>query len=129
MGTEFKTLAGFRLHFNSEEVCVQYFERIRFKDGEYCPHCNHGKIYRYGNGKRYRCAKCRKDFTIKTGTVFGDSKLPLQKWFIAIYLLTTSKKGISSIDLSQRVGVSQRAAWYMDHRIRKVMKDRAKKLS
>jgi transposase-like protein len=120
--TNFKTLMEFASYFNDEKVCVQYFEQIRFKGGEYCPHCGHGKIMRFADGKRYRCAKCRKDFTIKTKTVFGESKVPMQKWFIAIYLLTTNKKGISSVELAEKVGVTQKTAWFMDHRIRKAMK-------
>lgn len=126
--TEFKTLLGFLSNFKDEETCQAYFEAIRFKDGEYCPHCGHGKINRFSDGKRFRCAKCRKDFTIKTGTVFGESKISIQKWFIAIYLLTTSGKGISSVQLAKQIGVTQKTAWFMDHRIRKAMKKNGGKL-
>jgi len=77
---------------------------------------------RFSDGLRYRCDKCKKDFTIKTGTLFGESKIPLQKWFTAIYLLTTSKKGISSISLAEQVGVTQKTAWFMDMRIRAALK-------
>ena len=119
---EYKTLIDFLAHYNNEEVCKKYFEQIRFKDGDYCPHCNHSKINRFSDGKRYRCAGCKKDFTIKTGTVFGESKISLQKWFLAIYLLTTNKKGISSINLAKQIGVTQKTAWFMDHRIRATMK-------
>lgn len=120
--TTFKSLGDFMAKFGTEEKCQAYFASIRFKKGGYCAHCGHGKIYAYNNGARYRCAKCKKDFTIKTNTVFGESKIPLQKWFLAIYLLTTSKKGISSIQLANQVGVTQKTAWYMDHRIRKSLK-------
>ncbi|MCF7815832.1 MAG: IS1595 family transposase [Candidatus Pacebacteria bacterium] len=119
---EYKTLIDFLAHYKDEETCKKYFEQIRFKDGDYCPHCNHSKINRFADGKRYRCASCKKDFTIKTGTVFGESKIPLQKWFVAIYLLTTNKKGVSSINLAKQIGVTQKTAWFMDHRIRATMK-------
>lgn len=119
---EYKTLIDFLAYYKDEETCKKYFEQIRFKDGDYCPHCNHGKINRFADGKRYRCASCKKDFTIKTGTVFGESKISLQKWFVAIYLLTTNKKGISSINLAKQIGVTQKTAWFMDHRIRATMK-------
>lgn len=119
---DFKTLAQFLNAFNSEEACRKHFETIRFKDGDFCPHCKHNKINRFSDGKRYRCASCKQDFTIKTGTLFGESKIPMQKWFIAIYLLTTRNKGISSIELSKQVGVSQKTAWFMDHRIREALK-------
>lgn len=120
--TEYKTLLQFIGHFSSEKACIAHFEGIRFRNGEYCPHCKHSKIHRFKDGKRFRCAKCKKDFTIKTGTVFGESKISLQKWFVAIYLLATNKKGISSITLSKQVGVTQKTAWFMDHRIREAMK-------
>ena len=83
---------------------------------------------RFKDGKRYRCAKCRKDFTIKTGTLFGESKLPLKTWFTAIYLLTSSKKGISSPQLAEFLGVSQKTAWFIDHRVREAMKQNNGKL-
>jgi len=118
---QFKTLIDFVGYFKNEAVCLKYFEQIRFRDGEYCPHCGHSGIYRFSGGKRFRCAKCRKDFTIKTGTIFGESKIPLQKWFVAIYLLTANKKGISSIQLAEQIGTTQKTAWFMDHRIRKAM--------
>src|SRR5208282_2582948 len=95
---------------------------IRFRDGEYCPHCGNKKIYAFNSGKRYRCASCKKDFTIVTGTVFGETKLPLRKWFIAIYLLSTTSKGISSVQLAKHIGVTQKTGWFMDHRLRKAMK-------
>jgi len=128
MKNQFKTLAEFISIFNNEEACRKYFEQTRFKDGKYCPHCKHDKIMHFADGKRYRCFSCKKDFTIKTGTLFGESKIPLQKWFIAIYLLTTTKKGISSISLSEQVGVSQKTAWFMDMRIREALKQNNGKL-
>ena len=124
----FKNLPDFMAIFPNEDACRTYFESIRFANGEYCPHCKHTNIYRFNDGKRYRCASCKQDFTIKTGTLFGESKLPLRKWFLAIYLLTTSKKGISSIELAQQVGVSQKTAWFMDHRLREAMKQGGDKL-
>ncbi|MEI9961320.1 MAG: IS1595 family transposase [Limisphaerales bacterium] len=117
----FKTLAEFLAHFNNEEVCREHFAAIRFAKGEYCPHCNYNEIYKFAGGKRYRCAKCKQDFTIKTGTVFGESKISLHKWFIAIYLLSTSGKGISSVQLAKQVGVTQKTGWFIDHRIREAM--------
>jgi transposase-like protein len=125
---EFKTLAEFVEYFKDEDTCRQHFAAIRFQNGEFCPHCGHRVIYTFSGGKRYRCASCREDFTIKTGTVFGESKLPLKKWFIAIYLLTTTSKGISSVQLAKHVGVTQKTGWFMDHRIRKALKQNGGKL-
>jgi len=80
MKNQFKTLAEFISVFNNEEACREYFEKARFAQGEYCPHCKHDKIMHFADGKRYRCFSCKKDFTIKTGTLFGESKISLQKW-------------------------------------------------
>jgi transposase-like protein len=119
---EFKTLMEFTDYFCDEETCVKHFTESRFRNGEYCPHCHHDKIYLCANGKRYHCAKCKQDFTIRTKTVFGDSKLPLRKWYMAVYLLATTSKGISSVQLAKHVGVTQKTGWFIDHRIRKAMK-------
>jgi transposase-like protein len=119
---EFKTLADFLEYFHDEKTCVDAYTKIRFRNGEYCPHCGHARIHKFADGKRYRCAKCKQDFTIKTKSVFGESKLPLKKWFIAIYLLTNSSKGISSVQLAKHVGVCQKTAWFMEHRIREAVK-------
>lgn len=119
---QFKNLVDFLSFFKDEQTCITHFEQTRFRNGEYCPHCGHSAIYRMKDGKRYRCSKCRQDFTIKTKTIFGESKVPMQKWFIAIYLLSTHTKGISSVQLAKHVGVTQKTAWFMDHRIRQAMK-------
>jgi transposase-like protein len=124
----FKTLAEFLAHFPDEATCRKHFEAVRFAKGDYCPHCKHERIFRFSDGKRYRCDNCKRDFTIKTGTLFGESKITLHKWFIAIYLLTNSKKGISSLALAEQVGVSQKTAWFMDMRIREALKQSKGKL-
>lgn len=139
LNTDFKSLADFLDFFNNEAACERYFEQIRFKNGEFCPHCNHDKIHRFTRSKRsekakyavqrFRCGKCKRDFTLKTNTIFGESKVTLRQWFIAIYLLTTSKKGISSIQLSKFVGVTQKTGWFIDHRLRTAMRQDKKQLS
>jgi len=116
---DFKTLVEFTDYFRDEATCVQHFTASRFRNGEYCPHCRHDKIYKCANGKRYQCASCKQDFSIRTNTVFGESKLPLRKWYMAVYLLSTTSKGISSVQLAKHVGVTQKTAWFMAHRIRK----------
>lgn len=118
---KFKSLIHFMKTFDTEEKCINYFELVRWPNGVTCPHCGHDHIYRYKN-RRYRCAECQRDFRIKTGTIFGESKVPLRKWFIAIYLILSSKKGISSIQLSDHLGVTQKTAWSMGHRIRRATK-------
>jgi transposase-like protein len=119
---EFKTLTEFTDYFCDEATCVAHFTESRWRNGQYCPHCKHDKIYLCANGKRYHCAKCKQDFTIRTKTVFGESKLPIRKWYMAIYLLATSGKGISSVQLAKHVGVTQKTGWFIDHRVRSAMK-------
>lgn len=114
----FKTLTDFTDHFRDEKTCVEHYTASRFRNGEYCPYCQHDKIYKYTDSRRYRCAGCRRDFTIRTGTLFGDSPLPLRKWYIAVYLMTSSGKGVSSVQLAKQIGVTQKTAWFMAHRIR-----------
>lgn len=126
--TEFESLVDFLSYFKDEQTCKDYFEKIRFKDGLFCAHCGHKKVHRFNDGKRFRCYGCKKDFTLRTGTIFGESKISFQKWFIAIYLLTTCKKGISSVELAKKVGVTQKTAWFMDHRLREAMKQDGEKL-
>ncbi len=126
--TQFESLIDFLAYFKNEEVCKKYFEQIRFKDGLFCAHCDNKKVHRFNDGKRFRCYSCKQDFTLRTGTIFGESKIPFRKWFIAIYLLTTCKKGISSIELAKKVGVTQKTAWFMDHRLREAMSQSGEKL-
>lgn len=105
-------------YFNSEEKCLQYYEFIRWHDIISCPHCNCIKIYKFKDNKRYKCSGCKKQFTVRVGTIYEDSKISLRKWFIATYLLSANKKGISSYALARQIKVTQKTAWFMLHRIR-----------
>ena len=122
-------LVDFMNKYSTEKSCIDYLIGIRFKSGEYCPRCGHHKIYKFSNGRTYKCAKCRKKFNIKTGTIFENSHIPLTTWFLGIYLLSADKKGISSLDLAEKLGVTQKTAWFMDHRIRQTYLQKKKKLA
>lgn len=112
-------LITFYERFRDEQTCRDYLEKMRWENELICPKCGViGKAYKYSDGKMFKCADCRKQFTVRVGTIFEDSKLPLQKWFLAIYLATSLKKGISSIQLSKYLGITQKTAWFMLHRIR-----------
>jgi transposase-like protein len=115
-----KTIEEFNTRFPNEDACYDHLFKARFGNGVYCPHCGHKHTYAFSDGKTYKCAACRQKFTLRTGSIFGESKLPLYKWFLAIYLLSASKKGISSVQLSEMVGVTQKTAWFLNHRIREV---------
>jgi len=123
------TLINFIERFKDEESCQKYLYEKRMKTGFTCPHCSNDKIYTFKDKLTFKCAKCRKKFNIKTGTIFAGSKISLRKWFLAIFLLTTNKKGISSIQLAEQLGVTQKTAWFIDHRIRETYKQGKEKLN
>ena len=104
--------------FPDAETARLYFEAARWPDGAVCPAC--GEAKRIGTRKDgfYRCNACLNDFTIRTGTIFERSKVPLHKWIYAMYLLVTSRKGISSLQLHSQIGVTQKTAWFMLQRLR-----------
>jgi transposase-like protein len=109
--------------FGSEDKCREYLEELRWPDGVECPRCEGGTISRIVKRKQFECDGCRYQFSVTAGTVFHDSHLPLWKWFLAIYIISESKKGISSKQLQRMLGVSYKTAWYLSHRIRDAMGD------
>ena len=117
--------------FSDEKKCHDHLKKIIWSNGSYCPHCGNCKIYDFSDGITHKCSDCRKKFSIKVWTIFEDSKVPLQKWFIAIFLLTSHKKGISSLQLAKDIWVTQKTAWFILQRLRKAMetKDFSKPLS
>jgi len=119
MKTEFKNLTDLTKQLPTEIECIQLLATIRWGEKPVCVHCGcYRKIYIMSGGKLFKCADCRRQFSVRVGSIFEDSALPLQKWFIAIYLLMAHKKGISSIQLGKDIGVTQKTAWFMLHRIR-----------
>ena len=117
---KFTNLVELLLYFKNEQICRNYYEKIRWNGHITCPYdnCGHDKVFKYADGKTYKCAKCGKHFSVRVGTIFEDSKIPLQKWFAAIYLASSHRKGISSSQLHRDIGVTQKTAWFMLHRIR-----------
>lgn len=110
--------------FGSEEKCRDYLEELRWPNGVECLRCQSKKISRLKKREQYECSDCRYQFSVRVGTLFHDSHLPLWKWFLAIYLITESKKGISANQLKRMLNVSYKTAWYLSHRIRSAMGDR-----
>jgi transposase-like protein len=112
--------------FADETTCREYLEQ-RFWNGKpECPYCQYKeKIYCIEGGKRYKCKQCKKKFSITVGTIFENSNVPMSTWFCAIYLITSHKKGISSAQLARDLGVTQKTAWFMLHRLREMIKDKA----
>lgn len=107
--------------FGSEERCRAYLEELRWPEGVECPRCESRKVSRIVKRNQFDCDSCRYQFSVTAGTLFHDSHLPLWKWFLAIYLIVESKKGISSKQLQRSLGVSYKTAWYLSHRIRDAM--------
>jgi transposase-like protein len=108
--------------FKSEMEAIKFFIERRWNGNVTCPYqdCNNNeaKIYHLKDGKNFKCSCCSRVFSYKVGTIFDDSKIPLTKWFTAIYLHTANKKGISSLQLAKHISVTQKTAWYMLHRLR-----------
>lgn len=109
--------------FRSEDKCREYLEDLRWPDGVECPRCAERSVSRIEKRNQYECSSCRYQFSVTAGTVFHDSHLPLWKWFLAIYLIGESKKGISAKQLQRTLGVSYKTAWYLGHRVRSAMED------
>ena len=120
------SLYEFFQRFPNEDAAIAFFERRRWPDGMYCPKCGGENVATIANRKPmpFRCRSCRKHFSVRTGTVLAESKLPLHKWLTAIYLLHTSRKGVSSIQMAKMLDVTQKTAWFLEHRIRKAMEHR-----
>ncbi|AZJ34005.1 transposase-like zinc ribbon protein [Tenacibaculum discolor] len=115
--------------FPTDEKCREYLVNLRWGEKSVCPHCNHSdKIYNLKTSNKYKCSSCKKQFTVTTGTIFHQTHVSLVKWFVAFYLFSSHKKGLSSIQLSKDIGVTQKTAWFMLHRIRYAMKDKSFKL-
>jgi transposase-like protein len=104
--------------FSDEKSAREYLESARWPSGIRCIHCGHDYVWKIRDGKIYTCKSCRSQFTIRTGTVMEDSHIPLRKWLYAMYLVSTARKGISSIQLAKEIGVTQKSAWFMLGRIR-----------
>lgn len=120
---EFKNLKELMVRLSDEKVCREYMEQMRWNGEPFCPHCNSTKPYKLKDDKTYRCSSkgCRKDFTVTVGTVFENSKIPLSTWLAASFVLSAHKKGISSLQLSRDLGITQKTAWFVLHRLRYVM--------
>jgi transposase-like protein len=128
MTLPFKTLPDLLQYFNSEEKARTFLEKVRWPSGNIeCPLCGTKNAYRNGDCKTYKCKslKCKTSFSVTVGTMMENTKLPLAKWFAAMWLITNHKKGISSCQLARDLGIGQKAAWFLNHRIREMVIDKA----
>jgi transposase-like protein len=116
--------------FGTEEKCIKHLERIRWPEGLRCVKCAGDNVHTFETegktGKErylYHCRNCRYQYSVTVGTIFHDSHLPLTKWFLAIYMICSAKKGISAKELQRQLSTSYKTAWYMAHRIRLAMQE------
>ncbi|WP_432814784.1 IS1595 family transposase [Sphingorhabdus sp.] len=114
------SLYQFFQRFPNEEAARQYFENNRWVGEVSCPHCGSLSVAPVKNMKPmpYRCRDCRQHFSVRTGTVLAESRLPLHKWLMAIYMMTTARKGIPSTQMARELGITQKSAWFLAQRIR-----------
>ncbi len=121
MQKQFNSLIQFVDYFKDEATCKDYLAKQRWPDGVICPHCKNTKVYITNRG--YKCSNnvCYKKFSVTTGTIYENTKIPLRTWFAAMYLITAHKKGISSHQLGRDLRITQRTAWFVLHRIREML--------
>lgn len=120
----------FLKQFNTEFKCLKFLEKNLWKNGVKCGWCNSKRVSRKNKKAGFfQCKDCRKKFNVRTNTIFHRSKIHLRKWLYAVYLLQTARKGISSLQLSKQIGVTQKTAWFMLHRLRSACKSGQFKMS
>lgn len=120
-GYQFNDLIDLVTQMQNPSTCKEFLIYLRWDGQMVCPHCsNDGKIYRLKSN--FKCARCKQPFSETKGTIFENSPIPLCKWFVAIWMITTNKKGVSSTQLARDLNVTQKTAWQMIDRIRKAFK-------
>lgn len=127
----FKSILDFQKHFDTDEKCREFLELQRWCTTPGCPHCGSTNVHRFAtNNKIFKCREkvCRKKFSVTVGTIYENTKIPLTKWFLATYILSVHSKGISSLQLANWLDVTQKTAWFLNHRIREMLTDKAPQL-
>ena len=115
--SNFNSVMAVIRHFNNEQICIDTLTEARWGDDVICPHCGQHHCSKRADG-RFRCNHCKHNFSCTTGTIFENTKISLQKWFVAMYLLSSHKKGVSSCQIARDCEVTQKTAWFMLHKIR-----------
>ena len=113
-------------YFSDEQTCIDTIAKLRWPDGKpTCPVCAHKDHYWLATQKRWKCKNCGRQFSVKRGTIFEDSPLPLDKWLAALWMIVNCKNGISSYEISRDLGITQKSAWFMLHRLRLALQSRS----
>jgi transposase-like protein len=110
-------------HFSSPDVCIKTVADMRWPNGPECPACGHDEHYWLASQRRWKCRDCKRQFSVKVGTIFEDSPLGLDKWLISLWMLANCKNGVSSYEVARDLGITQKSAWFMLHRLRYAMQN------
>src|SRR5271163_4402137 len=113
-----KTLQAAIRHFSDEQVCIDTVAALRWPKGPECPACGHKQHYYLKTQKRWKCKECHKQFSVKLGTIFEDSPITLDKWLTALWMLVNCRNGVSSYEIAKAIGITQKSAWFVLHRLR-----------
>jgi transposase-like protein len=109
-------------YFSDPDVCIEFIASLRWMNGVVCPHCESQNVGFLKTRRIWKCRECRKQFSVKTGTIFEESPIKLDKWLMAIWLVVNCKNGISSYEIARDLKVTQKSAWFMLHRVRLALK-------
>jgi transposase-like protein len=118
-----KTLQQAVRYFSDEQVCIDTIAKMRWPTGPVCPKCSGTEHYYLKTQKRWKCKKCAKQFSVKVGTIFEDSPISLDKWLVALWMLVNCKNGISSYEVGRALGLTQKSAWFVLHRLRLALQE------
>ena len=113
-----KTLQEAIRYFSDEQVCIDTIAALRWPKGPVCPKCAKTEHYYLATQKRWKCKACKKQFSVKVGTIFEDSPISLDKWLMALWMVVNCKNGISSYEVGRDLGITQKSAWFVLHRLR-----------
>jgi transposase-like protein len=116
-----RTLVEAIRYFSDPDVCLRFVAALRWPDGPECPRCGSGEYSFLATRRLWKCKACQKQYSVKVGTIFEDSPLGLDLWLAAMWLIANSKNGISSHEMARSLGITQKSAWFLSHRIRLAM--------
>src|SRR5437879_12949163 len=118
-----KTLQQAIIYFSDAENCTNFLSQLRWPNGLECPECSGREVSYLSTRRLWKCKACKKQFSVKVGSLMEDSPIGLDKWLAAIWLIANAKNGISSYEIHRSLGVIQKSAWFLLHRIRKAMQN------
>jgi len=125
MKAEFSSLLEMTKAIPDEQSAIDHFTAVRWKNGQFCPYCGTDKLYHFKNNRTHKCASCHKKFSIRLGTIFEDSNLPIRTWLMAVWYVSSHKKSIASTQLARDLDITQKSAWFVMYRLRHAARTRS----